>query len=136
MTSIEDETNYLIKYIGNDTELILPNNYNGETYDIYNYAFTMCRYLTSISIPNVVTIIGDNAFKECYSLYIIILPNSITSIGDSVFSGCNSLNFVYYTGSVIEWNDISIVGWNNYLLEHRTKYYYSETQPTDTTYKY
>src|SRR5690242_2749344 len=37
--------------------------------------------LTSVTIPNSVTNIGDNAFSECTGLTSVTIPNSVTSIG-------------------------------------------------------
>ena len=34
----QDE-NYLLRYLGNDNNVVLPENYNGEAYNIYDYAF-------------------------------------------------------------------------------------------------
>ena len=61
---------------------------------IGNSAFSLCRSLTSITIPNSVTSIGDYAFYECTSLTSITIPNSVTSIGDYAFKSCNSLTSV------------------------------------------
>ena len=92
--------NYLFGYTGNDTELILPENYNGENYEIYNYAFYSCTSLTSITIPDSVTSIGNWAFYSCDSLTSIVIPESVTSIGRYAFSGCDSLTSVVIPDSV------------------------------------
>lgn len=51
--------------------------------------------LTSVTIPNGVTSIGDNAFAGCFSLTSVTIPASVTSIGggvgDGVFVRCLSL---------------------------------------------
>ena len=101
---------------------------------IGTYAFSECTKLTSITIPGSVTSIGDSAFRGCSSLTSITIPDSVTSIGDSAFRGCSSLTSVFYKGTAEQWNTISSYG--NSDLTSATRYYYSETQPTDTTYKY
>lgn len=103
--------------------------------DIPGYAFSNCSSLTSITIGNNVTSIGNFAFSYCSSLTSITIPGSVTSIGSSAFSGCSSLTSVFYKGTAEQWNTISIFNGNSDLTS-ATRYYYSETQPTDTTYKY
>ena len=67
---------------------------------LYN-AFSNCRGLTSITIPNSVTSIGRFAFKNCSGLTSITIPNSVTSIDSGAFSGCNGLTSVTIPDSVI-----------------------------------
>lgn len=64
------------------------------------YAFSDCRNLTSVSIPNTVVNIGNAAFIGCESLSSITIPNSVTSIGESVFSYCTSLTSITIPKSV------------------------------------
>ena len=59
---------YLLGYVGNETELTLPNDYNGQNYDIYEHAFRGCSGLTSVTIPDSVTSIGEGAFRGCSGL--------------------------------------------------------------------
>jgi len=60
--SIEDNNVAIIKYKGNDSEVV---------------------------IPNFVTRIGESAFEDCSSLTSIVIPNSVTSIGNVAFRGCS-----------------------------------------------
>ena len=46
---------------------------------------TDCTSLTSVTIPNSVTSIGDCAFYDCTSLTNVTIPNSVTNIGDEAF---------------------------------------------------
>ena len=86
-----DGVNYLLGYVGNDTALVLPENYNGENYVIHNYAFSGCDSLTSVVIPDSVTGIGAFSFSGCYSLTNIVIPNSVTNVGARAFADCISL---------------------------------------------
>jgi len=47
--------------------------------------------LSSITLPNQVKTIGEQAFQKCTGLTSINLPASLTSIGGSAFNGCNEL---------------------------------------------
>ena len=83
--------NTLACYLGEVAELTLPADYNGENYVIGNDALNGCTRLTSITIPNSVTSIGERVFFYCTGLTSITIPNSVTSIGNYAFNGCTSL---------------------------------------------
>jgi hypothetical protein len=57
-------------------------------------AFEGCSSLTSITIPESVTEIGEHAFEGCSSLTSITIPESVTVIGESAFAGCSSLTSI------------------------------------------
>ena len=97
-------TNILAAYWGNATELSLPDNY-GENYRIGDYAFSGCDGLTSITIPNSVTLIGDYTFYGCTGLTSVTIPNSVTSIGNSAFNGCSGLTSITIPNSVTSIGD-------------------------------
>lgn len=96
---------------------------------IGNGAFQDCYNLTSITIPDNVTSIGSDAFGYCVSLTSVTIGNSVTTIGGGAFEYCRNLTTIYYKGTLIEWN--KIIYSNNDKLTSVTKYYYSETQPTE-----
>ena len=57
-------------------------------------AFFGCTGLTSVTIPNSVTSIGERAFGYCHGLTSITIPNSVTSIGTGAFYECTGLTSV------------------------------------------
>ena len=100
--------------------------YNSTTYNVtefrsiydvssgYDYgSFESCSSLTSVTIPNSVTSIGNYAFYKCSGLTSVTIPNSVTSIGESAFSGCSGLTSVTIPNSVT-----SIGSYAFYLVKH------------------
>ena len=86
----------LIECPGARTSLTIPNSVTS----IGNNAFLYCRGLTSITIPNSVTSIGNDAFYYCRGLTSITIPNSVTSIGNNAFSYCRGLTSVKCLASI------------------------------------
>ena len=78
------------------TSITIPDSVTS----IGDYTFRNCSSLMSITIPDSVTSIGSYAFYNCSSLTSITIPNSVTSIGDSTFSGCSSLTSITIPNSV------------------------------------
>ncbi len=70
-----------------------------------NSPFYNIKTLTSVTIGNSVTSIGQSAFSGCSSLTSIVIPNSVTSIGNSAFSGCSSI-----TGELVIPNSVTSIG--------------------------
>lgn len=138
ITDEDADKNYLIGYEGSNSQLTLPEDYNGETYEIYSYAFEDLNNLKSVNIPknavvigssafigcseltevNVsvgVKIIGNYAFDGCDNLISITLPNTIELIVYNAFTGSN-ITEIKFDGTVAEWNAIEKnTLWNNGL---------------------
>ncbi len=72
---------------------------------IGNLAFSGCSNLSSITIPNGVTIIGHGAFGICSNLSSITIPNGVTSIGDSAFNSCSNLSSITIPNGVTRIGD-------------------------------
>lgn len=62
--------------------------------------FEGCELLESITIPNKVTLIGEDAFNGCRSLMSVKIPNSVTDIDGRAFYGCSSLTSIEIPNSV------------------------------------
>lgn len=62
-------------------------------------AFYNCSMLTTITIPDNISSIGEYAFYGCSNLKKINIPNSVTKIGNGAFTSCSSLQYnIYGTG--------------------------------------
>ena len=73
---------------------------NGVT-SIGDHAFYGCTGLKNVTIPNSVISIGAYAFAGCTDLAEVTIPDSVTSIGGYAFYGCTSLTTVSIPDSVL-----------------------------------
>jgi len=76
----------------NTTGITLPSVVTS----IGDYAFASCTWLTSINIPAGITSLGDDAFEGCTSLAEITIPEGVESIGYYTFSNCWELKTVTF----------------------------------------
>ena len=86
-------------------DLTIPSvvTHEGETYTVNKIgdrAFSNCRGLTSVNIPNSVTTIGNSAFYECSGLASVTIPSNVTAIGESAFCGCSKLSSITIPNNV------------------------------------
>ena len=96
MSDFEIKNGVLVKYHGNDKQVIIPYSVTS----IGEGAFSWCTSLKNIVIPSSVTSIGEWAFSWCESLTSIEISSSVTSIGDSAFNWCTSLKSIEISSSV------------------------------------
>ena len=103
-------------------------------------AFHSCSSLTSITIPNSVTSIGEGAFHSCSSLTSITIPYSVTTIGEYAFYYCSSLTDITIPNSVtnIGYNAFSGTPWCNnqpdgVIYVGKVLYRYNGTMPANTS---
>ena len=91
---------------------------------IANYMFAFCDNLTCVSIPDGVTEIEYNAFQGCEALTQVRFPASIKTIGYESFKNCSSLTTVIYCGTPSQWEEVSIMTYNNgFLLNAAMQYH-------------
>ena len=102
-----DKPGYILtEFNGGTEEVIIPPTYKGlPVFKIGEGAFFNNDKITSVVIPDSVTIIGDRAFFDCGSLTSVTIPDSVTSIGYDAFISCTSLT------SVTIGNGVTSIGW-------------------------
>ena len=87
---------YAFRYCHSLSSVTIPDGVTS----IENNAFYNCYSLSSITIPDSVISIGNNAFYDCYSLSSITIPDGVTSIGTNAFYDCYSLSRITIPGGV------------------------------------
>lgn len=95
-------------YFGSEPEIVVPEGVTGiasgvfyksdvvsvqlpSTLKTLGSAFSQCRRLTEIVIPEGVTKICNGTFSGCDQLTRVVLPESLTQIGSDAFHGCSAL---------------------------------------------
>lgn len=88
--------------------LVIPDGVTS----IHNCAFAGCDSILSVTIPEGVTQIGQNAFTNT-TVGEIILPQSLKVVAAGVFLGCDYITSIKYAGTQNQWKKITIVEFGN-----------------------
>ncbi|MBQ8297955.1 MAG: leucine-rich repeat domain-containing protein [Ruminococcus sp.] len=79
-------------YTGSSSEVEVPAEIGGAPVTkIGTYAFEAEYDITSITLPDTITLIGEGAFMDCGSLETINIPEAVTGIDRGAFVACVSL---------------------------------------------
>ena len=147
----DGEDGYFMGYYGADTELTLPSSFVAydrtvvHKYEIHEYALDGCDNLTSVTIPDSVTSIGEYAFSGVTSEIVwgdapqitsmgyhafsgyqgttFTIPDSVTSIGLRAFEYCNSLTSITIPDRVTSIDQYAFDGCNGIIeIENGVSY--------------
>jgi hypothetical protein len=72
------------------TSITIPDSVTS----IGEHAFDNCSGLTSATMGSGVTSIGNSAFTYCINLIEVVIPSGVTSIGGDAFNSCSGLTSV------------------------------------------
>ena len=101
----------ITKYRGDEQEVVVPPVIRGdEVRELGAFAFSGCRTLRSIRLPEGVTALGLSVFYNCGSLQQVYLPRSLTQINWRAFGYCSSLKRLSIPGSVTRINKDAFEG--------------------------
>lgn len=89
----------LTSYLGTDAYVSIPDTVTV----IGEEAFAKNETLKGVTIPDSVTTIAYNAFKDCTALTGIILSDHITKVGPGAFEGCTALTSAEIGKNVSSW---------------------------------
>ncbi|MDE6149926.1 MAG: leucine-rich repeat domain-containing protein, partial [Ruminococcus sp.] len=100
---LEDGTAEIIKYVGREEEVVIPETLNGYTVTVIGTttgsvtigAFEAQCDIYSVVIPDTVISIKENAFSECYYLADITIPSSVTNIHSTAFDYTMSVSYIH-----------------------------------------
>ena len=85
------------------TSVIVPDN----IHSIADYVFYNCFKLKEIILPAKLTKIGYRCFYQCRGLTSIEMPEGVTTIGDEAFGGCNNLSTIRIPAAVAEMEEFT-----------------------------
>ena len=90
----------VIRYKGTAADVTIPSRYKGKPVTAIDHVAFHDSAVTSVTIPDSVTAIPDDAFSHCSQLTNISIPNSVTFIGFSAFNSCTSLKSITLPSSL------------------------------------
>lgn len=88
------------RYNGTAADVTIPSRYKGKPVTMIDHAAFHDSAVTSVTIPDSVTSIPDDAFAFCSQLTNISIPNSVTFIGFAAFNSCTSLKSITLPSSL------------------------------------
>lgn len=88
------------------------NNFIYNVTAIGDHAFQECS-VSSVMMPNSITIIDEFAFLYCYSLQSVTIPSGVKIIKSGAFQSCPKLNSVFMPNSVIDMGESVFYGCTN-----------------------
>ena len=116
MYAVENDIVYKHYHDGRKS-VVLCFNKNIESFTsdadyVEDCAFSRCRYLKSIHLPNIKEI-GKDAFIGCLSLHDILFSDCLEVIGSGAFMGCHFLDYLELPPSLAEIGDMAFCGCMN-----------------------
>ena len=104
----DDGKSYSVTGIGSATEtkIVISAEYEGKPVtDIGKGAFEACRTITSVTVPDSVTIIKTAAFANCSALQEVKLSSKLEELWQNVFLNCEKLESVTLPDSLMSVGD-------------------------------
>ena len=120
---------YVVDYVGDKTDLVFPESFNGNRYNIYDEAFCDRTDITSITLSNGVHTVGEYAFARCKSIRSITVGDEVASIGLGAFEQCTSLESltIPFIGANADGTGNAYIG---HIFGVTNTYYYSSPCPS------
>ncbi len=97
-----NENYYLVGYVGDETDIVLPDNYKGWAYKLMAGSINGLQSIHSITFPAFITEIPSYTITNCKHLYTVkFLAESQVRVNANAFDGCVRIYETYgsYSGS-------------------------------------
>lgn len=88
MENFRIEKNVLVKYIGSESHIVVPDNVRA----IGAQAFAFNTAIVSVILPRGVVSIGERAFESCQNLEYVEIPKTVSLIENNAFASCKKLD--------------------------------------------
>ena len=113
---VDDKIVYKLYHDGRKSVVLcLDKNIESFTSDadyVEDCAFSRCRYLKSIHLPNIKEI-GKDAFIGCLSLHNVLFSDCLAVIGSGAFMSCHFLDYLELPPSLAEIGDMAFCECSN-----------------------
>ena len=113
---VDDDIVYKFYHDGRKSVVLCLNkNIESFTSDadyVEDSAFSRCRYLKSVHLPNIKEI-GKDAFIGCLSLHNVLFSDCLAVIGSGAFMGCHFLDYIKLPSSLREIGDMAFCDCTN-----------------------
>ncbi|HEY3856570.1 MAG TPA: leucine-rich repeat domain-containing protein [Verrucomicrobiae bacterium] len=119
-------------YTGTGDPLTIPSIINGIPVTSIGQGAFQYAQLTSVTISEGVTNIGNYAFNYCNRMTAATIPASVITLSDYAFNGCVSLTGIYFQGNAPALGGPNVFG--SIDPTTATVYYLAGTTGWDTTY--
>lgn len=126
MIYIKDGESYSVTGLGTatDSKIVISAEYEGKPVtDVGQQAFSDCKNITSVTIPDSVTIVRTGAFANCTALKEVKLSSKLEEIWQRVFYNCTVLENLTLPDSLLSVGNASFYDANNGKLP---KFKYTE----------
>ena len=98
----------LIEYLGNNTEIKLPNDYKGNPYTLSNIAFENNEKIKKIVFSNGVNEIENDVFSNCKSLIEVDLSaTNLKTISKGAFRNCINLSEITLPETIVNIDNLA-----------------------------
>lgn len=99
---------WIMKYIGNEENVIVPAYIEGKEVRYLCDIFQNNTTIKTVELPD--TLMGIGSFSGCTSLEKIVIPKKIRIIPDYTFYGCKNLKHVQFFDGLLRIDDYSFAG--------------------------